>query len=337
MAVTFYDETGVNPLPAGIKVTVLAGSIVIGQGWTLAGGVAVIPLGASGSFLATFFGTQAPQGSAVVATDANGNAIVIVNGYRSPSLSVLGYAIEETNLWPTGWFSDVARTTGGNAYAVAIGLAGVLNFLDQQGQTLLAMERLQSCSASDIDTWAFDFFGPEWTRFVGQTDASWYAMILAILQIPKTTCGGIQAIINVFWPWIALQLGTANFAEDTGYGGEDTNQGGEDVSNNIIAPAASQALGDDTHGGEDTTTGFEDSPAPTVLPPNAIVFDSQTNPALSSLITPNIVTTQFGVYLQYPSFSDTLIHPVLAQSTLLDYIVRAWKAAGTVPIYAQNR
>jgi hypothetical protein len=334
---SFVDETGTNPLPAGVQVFVYGNGVLISSAYTVAGGSAPFVLPANSTFVATFVGRQAPTLPVTFTTDALSRATITVNGYRSPSLSARGYNAELLNLVPVLWLNDTARAQGGNAYAVGMGYSGVLNWLDQEAQVLLAMQRLQSSTGSDLDSWAMDFFGGQFGRLTGQPDASWSAMIRAILTTPKGTVAGIQAIINVFWPYILLQLGLPNFAEDTGYGGEDTATGGEDVTQTYTAPSPNQAIGEDNFGGEDTTVGFEDAPSPGFLPPNPIVFDAQTNPTLASLISPAIVTTQFGVYLQYPSYSDSLIRPVLPQSTLLANLVNAWKAAGYTPIYAQNR
>ena len=373
MSVTFVDEPGTNPLPAGVSVTVYFGSVLIVGGYTNAGGLLNVSLAPLTTYSASFVGTQAPTVSTSFTTDQNGNAAgVVVTPYRSPSLSVVGYANEQSNLWPVGWFADSAKAPGGNAYSVALALAGVLQWLDNQGQVVLSSMRLQSCvstllpyasllneqgvyvttntgqninvdptlpfinpATSDIDTWAYDFFGPQWTRFPQQSDASWYAMILGILQTQKCTIAGLQAIINLFWPWISAQFSVPILGEDDALGGEDAT-GGEDVApSNQTLGAPGQAMGLDTYGGEDTGTTFEDGPPPAQIAPTPIVFDLQSNPTFAGYIS--LAPPQFGIYLQYPSYSDTLMHTSLPRSTILATLVNAWKATGTTPIYCQNR
>jgi hypothetical protein len=362
--VTLYDEIigGSNPLPVGVVANFYGGTLVAGtpiSGYVSLGGVVNVTLAANTLYTVAFTGTQAPSVTAQFRTDSSGNGVCNVIGYRSPSLSSYGYAIEETNLWPTGWFSATASSAGGTAYALAAGLGAVVGSADYMAQAVLAKMRLQTCTgaaynlpltfdgtgaydsfgytdaeyATDaIDTWAADFFGSLWVRQSGMSDAQWVSLILALLQTPKTTLSGIQQILTAWAPVYGTSIGTG-VSPSLG-----TDQGNPAASGtDITVPPAAGATPTYT----DTAPG-----AASISGRNIIVFDSQVGafpnpsggaPIIQSATTLNgylasissgLSAGEFCVYFQNPSSADSGIHPVTISSTLLTLLVQNWKADG---------
>jgi hypothetical protein len=382
--IIFYDEVNLydlegdlissaaNPLPAGVQVAFYGGTTVTPatysgmSGFVTLGGIVAATLQPNQVYTASFSGAQAPKVYGRFTTDSAGNAAntsllpgvagapCSVIGYRSPALSSLGYAIEQTNLWPTGWFSPTAMLPGGYAFPVAAGLGNQLGAMDYIGQALLAAMRLQTSTgaafalntqfdgsgsydssvgiydeqyvADAIDSWAADFFGTLWVRQAGMSDAQWVALIQTTLQTPKLTLAGIQQILTAWAPWFSGSVGSG----------------------------ASQALGLDTYGGTDIAIPppFNASPAFMDTQPGAggligrkiLVFDaavlaspnpiSGQPPVLSSSKTLNsylptpLVPGEICVYFQNSSNADSGLAPVSNSNQLLNTIVQNWKAAG---------
>jgi hypothetical protein len=238
--------------------------------------------------------------------------------------------------------SGYPANIGQNSYALLRGLAESIAVDGAQLDAVHGAMRLPSSQGASIDSFAYDFFAGTFYRFAqyGETDAQWISRIESIFSIPKTTIPGLQAILLVFWPWIKLQFGVQNLFVDTGIGGVDSS-GGVDVASSGGTTSAGitpgQAMGTDVIGGADTGTSFIDAPAGLQGAPIPIVFDAQSSPTLSALITPHIVPPYFCVYLQYPGYSDTLIHPILSPSLILTQLINSWRAVGTQTVYAQNK
>lgn len=353
--VTFYDEVlaASNPLPPGILVSIYGGSMIapqnlVGSGYLTVGGNLNITLQASGSYTATFVGTQAPSVLAPFQTDANGNALVNVVGYRSPSLSATGYAIEQANIWPTSLFSPIASTKGGNAYPFAAGQGAIINALDVLLQAALAELRLPTSPGSEfqlplafdetgsydsgagvfdpqyandaIDTWAADFFGPgsPFARQPNMSDAQWVALIQTTLQTQKLTLIGIQKIVTAWMPWILQQVGS---------------------------PAQGQGMGLDTYGGVDVATTYMDTAGgvASLENRNIIVFDTQAEATSSGLVANTTLAGYLSlpvgevcVYFQNSNNPDSGIGIIASPSTLLTAIVTAWKGSGIKAVFAEN-
>src|SRR5579862_6381033 len=177
----FFDETGLNPLPAGIAVSVyqtqvaLVGpsqslgnfGLYIGTAYTTAGGKVAIDVDTAISYIATFSASgQAPGVGATSSLpfvgfigSSSDPTVVTVTGYRSPTLSVTGYAQAQVSNWPKLWMLKAASTPGGNAYGVAIMLGAIFNKADEFFELVHGAMRLQSCTGAQLDTWAYDFFG----------------------------------------------------------------------------------------------------------------------------------------------------------------------------------
>lgn len=335
----FYDETGINPLPAGIEVTVYVSTAqqvpanVIGVGWTKPGGLCDIEnLSNAVIYVATFFGKQAPLQQAPFVGDAPGTLVAVTcDGYRSPALSIDGYANEQANFWPSGpgWFGDEAREVGGTAYALAQGNGAMLAVLDLEEQGVLSEMRLQSSEGADIDSWALDMIGPEVSRYVGVTDQQWITFIEAFLSGEKLTRAGIQGIVDAFYTCIEDELAAA-------YSGNLTYSG---------------MGGYDSGGGYDVTNPFN----PADVLPTVYVWDRQSRPDLANTynVNPNNDNGDFVIqigfnplfpeswfldhsHLDFETFlvdSTTFTLSATSPDPRLAVLVALYKQAGTHPLY----
>lgn len=212
---TFYDETGVNPLPAGLQCfmyphgAALTPENLVGTDWTQVGGILTdIRTSLSTPYVAVFTGRQAPQNPVPFVTNFEGDSAIAVGNYVSPAHSVEGYASAQTALWPggPGWFGPEAKIPEGNAYALAYGLAAIVEQLDSETQYEIEKIRLQSSILTDISTWAFDFLGPYFPQYDGEPNPAYRARIIALLRSPKCTLAAIQAIVIAYYQAIQYEL-----------------------------------------------------------------------------------------------------------------------------------
>jgi hypothetical protein len=196
----FVDETGLNPLPAGIEVTVVDGNgDAIGSAYTSAGGFCAITVTNSVAYTASFFGKQAPSASQAFVGTGFSPTIVTVANYESPSRVAASYAAMYLGKLPPRRVAQSAKMAGGNAYAIAQGLGSVAATLDASVQQLMGADRLQSGTGSAIDTWAADFIKPGyWDRFPGEYDQAYIERVLAWLASPFTTLPGIVNLVNLY-------------------------------------------------------------------------------------------------------------------------------------------
>jgi hypothetical protein len=280
--IQFYDETGINPLPAGIEVSVYPGTgpqtpaTLVGTAFTIAGGTAAISVNQAVPYVATFFGTQAPTEAQAFSGGATEPTNVTVQAYRSPSMSVEGYTQAQIQFWPNGWFSESAQAPGGIAWAVAQGLSAGLAFLDTQGQTELERMRLQSCVGPEIDSWAVDFLGSFLPRYDQESDADYRGRVIAALATPKCTIAAITAVVKAFYSAIAATL----------------------------AQQMVQNLSFNQDGGFNTGGGFNvgfDAPSPAAVIPDVYVWDRQTRPDLADEfnVNPNNNDGTFVIQIGY--------------------------------------
>lgn len=234
------DEVG-NPAPASISVSVYPSpgpqtpDTLIATDFTIANGICPdISVSAAVSYVATFYGNQGPTSPQTFVGSAGDTTVVTVLGYRSPSLSQDGYAIEQTLIWPTGpgWFGDEARQPGGNAWAVAWMIASLLALFDLEAQTIIESERIQSAVGPEINAWALDFLNGFFPQFIAESYTSYKGRVIALLSGQKCTVAGIQAIVDGFYVAIEDELaqGYAGNITYDGQGGYDS-QGGYDVTN----------------------------------------------------------------------------------------------------------
>lgn len=259
------DETGLNPLPAGVFVSVYPAIgpqtplTLVGSAYIEPGGSANIAVAANVSYAAVFLGTQAPTEPATFTGASNISlpSLVTCIGYRSPVLSASGYAQAESELWPYGWFGDPTNiaATAPVAYSLAVGAAQALAVVDTQAQAILGSERLQTSQGEELDSWAADVFGTQLLRYTGTSDSVYYGLILAALHPPKCTIGAVQAIVQEFYNVIGPQL-EDEWAENLSYENE---------------------------GGYNTRGGYDRSQVvPTGLTPTVYVWDKQSRPDLAA-------------------------------------------------------
>jgi hypothetical protein len=281
MALQFFDETGVNALPAGIRVTVYQPQdpiqkpsdfitqlgVLIGSAFTTPGGNCAVDVQTAVSYIAVFdMSGQAPgeqiSGIPPFVEFIGGGSdptTIVIPGYRSPTLSTTGYANNMAALWPRGWFTD-GLVSPGIAYGIAILKAAIFAQADAFGELIHGALRLQSSAGSQIDTWAYDFFGGNLPRYQGETDASYYARILIALQAPKTTLFDIQAMAQAFYNAITGGIGQGAMMGDV-----------LDISGGL-----------DVVGGLDITQGGS-----AIDTPQVYVWDRQSRPDLANLYNVN--------------------------------------------------
>lgn len=334
--IQFFDETGLNGLPAGVQVSVYPAvgaqtpASLVGAAFTQVGGYAAINVLPSTNYVAVFVGRNAPPTSqSFTSADVDVLTQVVCTPYRSPSLSLRGYTQEQANHLPTGpgWYSDAAKAPGGVVWAVLSAGAATVAQIDSQTQVALEMMRLQSCVGADIDSWQADYLNGYLPRYLNESDAQYIARIMAFLAAQKTTLFGMQTIVDAFFAATAGDLGAA-YAQNITFDG----QGGYDAQ-----------------GGYDTGQGYEPA-VPTVL-----VWDRQSRPDLADQfnINPGNDNADFVIMIGYnPPDSDAwfLDHSHLDYDTYLvdanSYdvsdtapdprlaaMVGLVKAAGTHPIY----
>jgi hypothetical protein len=329
MAVYFTDESGINALPPGILVA-LADSAgdVVGSDYLRRGGRLNVDVQGAVPYVASFSGTLAPRTSVAFLGNAVGGAdtIVAVPGYCSPTLSGAGYTKQQTdNLWVRGWFSQVARTTGGNAYALASALAATHAKVDDQAMRLLSAMRGQTCEGPDLDSWAADFFGKRLPRYTDEPDELYRSRVFAAFG-PRCTLAAIEQLVVQFYAATLrerMAAGQTNLSYDTGQGGFDSRGG----FGTYVAPLLAQTL-----------------------TPVVKIWDSQSQPALATLY--GVTVPQFVVQIGFTGaaqqwFLDNAhldIETFLTDGSdvqtsftppdpRLGALVNLVKAAGTQPLY----
>lgn len=213
---TLYDETGLNPLPAGVQVSVYPStgaqnaSTLVGTAFTTAGGLCDIDVVAAQNYVAVFYSQQGPTEPQTF-TASGIDSDVVCGSYISPARSQAGFTLAEAGVLPKGpgWFSDAAKQPGGVAYPVLFALAYVLELLSLQEQVNIESMRFQSCATdAEIDSFAYQYVGGFVPRYGadGETGKSYRARVIALLSGQKTTLAGIQAIVNAFYLAIVAEL-----------------------------------------------------------------------------------------------------------------------------------
>lgn len=217
----FVDAVG-NPLPAGIQATFTAGQNgpILGTqvllGFTQIGGT--LDPGTSltdgNTYTVSFFGTQGPSAPITFVYNSSLNPQTLTaSAYASPVSSQAGYAEQQTQLWPRGWFSDEAQTVGGIAYNIAVGLASELLDLSQQQQAVIMAARIDTSQGTSIESWVQDFFGLTLPRNSGESDAVYIARAKALIRAKRSTRAGflsVAAFYGTAWvnePWRTDQTG----------------------------------------------------------------------------------------------------------------------------------
>lgn len=261
-----------------------------------------------------------------------------IPGYRSTSLSQTGYTDLLCSVVPNKWYSDAARAPGGNLYAFFSGIAAALANMDAaQVQAVLSEQRLQTSTGAAIQSWSNDFLGVLLTQFSSEPDAAFIARIMTWLQARTimATGAGILMAVNMYLQILQYLPKMGPIGLDS-LGGLDTTGA---LDNPVIIANQPGQFGistDTTQGGlDDGRTGLDIS-SPAYNPPVAVVFDWQDNPTLATLLSLPQNEGCFCVYIQYPNYSDNLIHQFTTVPLMLSQWVNAVKAEGTQAIYATN-
>jgi hypothetical protein len=299
--IQFFDETGINPLPAGILVTISTpAGVAVASAWTWPLGLCNIQLTPEQTYVASFSGSfQAPSapvtfvaaGTAGITQawndgrtwdeggqdwnetgQVNALSTVSVGSYRSPSFSNQGYALEQTSRLVKRWFGSTARAPGGVAYAIAYAYGAALAALDQQSQQNLQAMRLPSCQGGQIDSWALDMIGPLFQRFPFESDQLYIQRCLIMVSRPRCSIAAIQKFVQAFYASIAL---------------ESSVMGGEKLAYDVAGAM-------DISGGFDVEPPGLPAPVP---PPPVLVWDGMTQPTLAAEfdVVPLEFVIQIGV------------------------------------------
>ena len=233
--IVLVDETGLNPLPPGILVTVTtANGLAVGSGYTQLGGSADIPLGGAIEYIATFAGVGAPTTPQAFVGNAQPNVTttVPVKGYLSPFLSAAGHTNSITRWYVRKWLGDAAKQPGGLAQALFTAFGWALGQLDTEEMQILAAQRAQTAQGPALDSWVYDFLGNYLLRFLDEPDAIYYTRALATLKPGRTTLAAISQIVTSFYVATAnqkmQQIIAANLAYDSDFGAYDSNLGAYD-------------------------------------------------------------------------------------------------------------
>lgn len=323
----FVDESGLNPLPPGIQVTiVLPDGTIIGQGYTVYGGKLNVQVKGAVSYVAVFSGTQAPQVTiAFTGNPTGGDTTITVLGYMvSAGASLAGYTDLFFRAYPRGVLSRDAWKPGTPEYALFSSLAMAAATIDAQATQLQGALRAFTCIGADLDSWAADFFGTALPRYLNEDDPTYLSRILAAFG-PRCTLAAIQQLVVQFYA-ATLAERMLQSQQNLGYDttGSYDNRGGYDV----FVPAQSAAS----------------------LMPSVSVWDAWSLPARAQ--TFNIAPPKFvisiafsdagaGWFLDYSNldFTTTLIDsgtPSFSSTppdTRLGALVNLVKACGTSPIY----
>jgi hypothetical protein len=220
VAITFVDQTGLNPVPAGQYVTIYrAGLLLIpanvsAAGYIGIGGAFTCTLLSTANYIAVFTGNESPQGYISFSTPGFAGPLTVdPTAYASPTLSQIGFANAQAALWPNDWFNDPARAEGGNAYRIAMAVGALLLSCSIELQQVFVAERLDSSTNANVDSWIADFFGAALPRNTGELDSTYIARATTILSAQLSlrpgiiAVGGLYGVTYVDEPWRPLEVG----------------------------------------------------------------------------------------------------------------------------------
>lgn len=243
------------------------------------------------------------------------------------------------SLLPQSWFSTSAMTatpgnqsTNGITASVMNGLGAGHQIISNQQAYAKQQTRLMTATDVNVDAAAVDFFGLTMTRYPGESDRAYANRIVARLLWPQPTLAGIQNAVNAWLFGVQFLPKQFPMGADT-FGGLDTFGSLDDQLPN--QSGGQTYIGLDTSGALDTTGGM-DTASVNFNAPTVYVFDLQSDPVTSALISPNIAPPQFCIFFNYPGYAVNLIHPINSYDSNLTAIVNAVKAEGCVPVFASN-
>ncbi len=115
-----------------------------------------------------------------------------------PDLAATDFAARLLRLFPRGWLSDAAQTTGGAAYGTFLGIGTPLASLLSQVLFIANGTRVKTAYGTALDIISVDYFGPNGLpRNPGESDASFQKRILQMLLIPRVTRAAIQNAVQI--------------------------------------------------------------------------------------------------------------------------------------------
>jgi len=190
---------------------------------------------------------------------------------------------------------------------------------------------------TNVDQCGLDWFGGVVPRIAqaggAESDRAYASRLVLTLTAGCPSIPGLTKILQAYLnALIPLATSQPSLAADTS-GALDT-QGATDVVQVQPKPTIPPVAPDVGLGGLDTF-GFTDA-APTLGEgmPTVVVFDHTSDPVTSAAI--GLADPQFCVFLTWPAASTTLIRLASAITPAFDCLVRAFKAPGTIPVYATN-
>jgi hypothetical protein len=216
-SITFFDETGINPVAAGSQYQAYYQGAsqtpenVVASGFIGVGGVASFTVHENSNYIIEWIGQQAPTGQTTFSTGTVAPVSVTVSGYRSPYSSTLGYAVKQTEQWTRRWNEQKYRDPGppgttGMAYNLAYSFASIIGEggnglpgLDSFLQGISVATRLYNCSGSAIDSWFQDFLGPSFKRQSGELDAAFIQRGIIAMNGKVATRDALNEATNSAW------------------------------------------------------------------------------------------------------------------------------------------
>lgn len=239
VAYIFWDETGINPVAAGVQYQVWCvgdpqtPANMVTSGFLGVAGTATLELDETTEYVINWIGARAPSGQTTFTTGAIGTvaATVTVSGYRSPNSSTLGYAQKQIAQWTRGWAGSQYKQPGapgstGNAYNLAYSFATILGEggsiggnpffglpsnlqsaigLDTFLQSITVAMRLFNCTGNLIDSWFEDYLGTSFQRQSGETDALFLQRGFIALSAARATRTALNSVTNAAWQSLGNQ------------------------------------------------------------------------------------------------------------------------------------
>jgi hypothetical protein len=270
MALLFFCEDGLNPVPPGVLVTLSdASGNVLAEEYTFADGSIGTDVQGAVPYSATFVSSQLTAGLTVSFFGnalPNADTIVPVPGATPTLFSQAGSASFLLGQLPKGW-SDPSDP--GDAMLAGT-MGGALATMDASIARLISSIRGQTCQGPDLDSWAFQLFGNYVRRYSGESDANFYSRCVALMG-PRRTLAAIQAAVIA---WYAATLPERIAAASPELAFDESGQIDKSGGFDLVVPSLSAAQ----------------------LTPSVSVWDAMSEPALAATysIAPPYFVIQIG-------------------------------------------
>lgn len=339
MTITLLDETGLNPLPAGVRVAIypLGESLVAGdltaQTAVGSGGTISADLQPGTAYVAIYAGKYVPPfpSTFIVPTDGS-NFSITCQSFRSTFQSSAGYAASFERVLPKKWFGSPNPATP-FLDAIAAGFGTIFGILDAAAQAIRAGERLESCVGPQIDAWIRDHFNDALPRYENEPDPYYINRAVTLLSIERTTLAGILAVVNA-WILSTSSGHQSPYGLSIGISGAIGIEGGIGVQPRPMPSSPNtpvQVTG--IKGGLNIRGGI----GIPLVPSEALtvdVFDLMTNAADSAVV--GLVPGQFAVAFRFSNIASPL-SVIPAYSPSLEQMVRLARGWAYLPVYCTNR